>query len=64
MICKMNMLSNSWEWQITSKVAVEEWFGDSAEVRRFDLEILVLVEIDKIKLTIFKYTSVKSVYLS
>ena len=34
---QVNMLSNSWEWQITSKLTVKEWCGDSAKVGWLDL---------------------------
>ena len=52
---QLNLLSNSWEWWVTSELTVEEWCDDSAKVRRLDLEDLVLVKNDKIMLTIFKY---------
>ena len=58
---QLNLLSNSWEWWVTSKLTGEEWCGDSAKARRWDLKIFVSVERNKIKLTISKYTSVKSV---
>ena len=51
-------LSNSLKWWVTSELMVDEWCGDLTKVRRFDLKILVLVEIDKIKLNISKCISV------
>ena len=51
MMWHLNHFSNSWEW-VTSELTVEEWCGDSAEVRNEDLENSVSVKIGKIKFTI------------
>ena len=58
---QLNLLSDIWEKWITSELTVEEWCGDSVKARSFDLENIVSVKINKIKLTISKCTSVKSV---